>query len=274
MKRQNLIASRANPAGEEEVRSTPLQSDRFEVCPLFRDLLPRSPDEDARLEALLLVEGCRDALVVWQSRRLLVDGHQRYAFCSLLGRPFRVEYKEFADEQAACDYIWELHYGRRSYNQMQKSLVRARRYTALRQQQGGDRRSERSKCKLSTLKGTAALVARQFQVDRKTIYNDVRFARTCEQIAAACGEDVVRVILSGKISGTRRSYLQRLAARGADEQKRIVAEAVEQGKWPKLAAKDGLASKQVSLPRGKPKAQAGQLIRVLGARQQGGWPRP
>ena len=156
---------------------------------------------------------------------------------------------------------------------MQKSLVRARRYTALRQQPGGDRRSERSKCKLSTVKGTAALIARQYQVDRKTIYNDVRFARTCDQIAAACGEDVVRVILSSKIRGTRRSYLQRLAVRGADEQKRIVGEALEQGKWPKLV-KDGLASKQVSLPRGKPKAQARKVIRAPGARQQGVWPRP
>jgi len=186
-------------------------------------------------------------------------------FCSLLGRPFKVEYKEFASEQEACDYVWDLHYARRSYNDLQKSYVRALRYLALRKGHGGDRKSNgRSRCKNYTLIRTADQVAEQFQVTRKTIHNDVRFARALEQIAGACGEDTTQVILAGKIRGTRRSYIYKLAQREASEQKRTVQQAIEQGKWPKQAGKSGAASKQVSLPRGKPKAQARQLIHALG----------
>ena len=52
-----------------------------------------------------------------------MDGHKRHAWCSLLGRPYEVEYKEFASEQEVLDYIWELHYARRKLQRSAEELL-------------------------------------------------------------------------------------------------------------------------------------------------------
>jgi len=52
-----------------------------EINKEFADLIPPlSSDEYEQLEQNLLVEGCRDRLVVWGN--LLVDGHNRLEICT------------------------------------------------------------------------------------------------------------------------------------------------------------------------------------------------
>jgi hypothetical protein len=53
----------------------------------FKALIPPlAPDEYAQLEANILAEGCRDALVLWDD--VLIDGHNRYGICEKHGIPF------------------------------------------------------------------------------------------------------------------------------------------------------------------------------------------
>ena len=263
--REKLAEIRSNGKDEREVRSTPRQDSRFEICPRFQDLLPRAADEVARLEGLLLVEGCRDTLVVWGSRRWLIDGHTRQRYCALLGRDYPLVFKEFSSEQEACDYLHELHYGRRSYNLLQKSLVRARRYLALRQQHGGNRRNTEPRSKNSTLRGTAAQVAREYDVDRQTIYNDVHLVQAMDRIVEACGDKVLSFILVGGTKRPKKGYLLRLSRLEKAVQKQVLDEAMEKSRWPSLSGKEiGRKVKLVGLPVGKPKAQARLLLRRLG----------
>src|SRR2546422_453400 len=78
LKRQGLVEVRLrDDDGEEEIKSTPRKDPRFEIDPEFADLLPRAAEEVARLEALLLAEGCRDPVITWKGHGLLVDGHTR-----------------------------------------------------------------------------------------------------------------------------------------------------------------------------------------------------
>jgi hypothetical protein len=65
----------------------------------FAALIPAlSPDELAQLErSLLAPAGCRDALIVWATTKILLDGHNRLAICRRHGIPFRVELREFPD---------------------------------------------------------------------------------------------------------------------------------------------------------------------------------
>lgn len=64
--------------------------------PEFQALIPAQTDEEqAALEASLLAEGCRDALVVWQGHNILVDGHHRYALCQQHGILFQVIERPF-----------------------------------------------------------------------------------------------------------------------------------------------------------------------------------
>lgn len=66
----------------------------------FAALIPSLTEEEYRgLEASILVEGCRDALVCWGE--VLVDGHNRYKICSEHNIPYQVLQRDFADRNEA-----------------------------------------------------------------------------------------------------------------------------------------------------------------------------
>lgn len=75
------------------------------IDPEIRDFIPpQSTDERQRLEASLLEEGCRDALVVWKGHQVLVDGHHRYEICRRHGIPFDVIEMDFDCREAI--FVW------------------------------------------------------------------------------------------------------------------------------------------------------------------------
>ena len=79
---------------------TVTSSDPIQVDPRFRAAMPALDDSELEaLEESLLMEGCRDALVVWRSSsgRILLDGHNRLAICSRHGVPFDVVEVELSD---------------------------------------------------------------------------------------------------------------------------------------------------------------------------------
>lgn len=101
----------------------------------FRTLLPPlSEEEYARLEANILAEGCRDALVVWVVQddeegyeALLLDGHNRYAICQRHGIPFNVAETYMPDRQAAINWIIDNQLGRRNLHPDQANHLRVER---------------------------------------------------------------------------------------------------------------------------------------------------
>lgn len=83
----------------------------------------------AALRASVKAEGCRDALVVWAEKDILLDGHNRLAICRELGIPFKVAKLSFADRTAAVEWFvasqrqrrsltpqWAMYYLGRQYN--------------------------------------------------------------------------------------------------------------------------------------------------------------
>jgi N6-adenosine-specific RNA methylase IME4 len=85
------------------------------VDPEFRQLIPPlTPDERAQLEANLLADGCRDALVVWAGENILLDGHNRLDICQAHGIEFDVYELEMADRDEAMLWISENQLGRRN----------------------------------------------------------------------------------------------------------------------------------------------------------------
>lgn len=65
-----------------------------QIDPEFKALIPAlSADEYAALEASILAEGCRDALVIWRST--IVDGHNRFEICQRHGIPFDTIERDF-----------------------------------------------------------------------------------------------------------------------------------------------------------------------------------
>jgi hypothetical protein len=85
-------------------------------------------------------------------------------------------------------------------------------------------------------RGLVTQLAREYRVERQTIYNDLRFLAAVNQVVQACGEAVRSLILSRRVKGTSRRYIQALAKQDAAEQRRRVAQAEADGRWPDEAA--------------------------------------
>lgn len=264
LRRKKLLAVRSNDAGEQEVQITPLKPD-FEIDAEFENLLPRAPDEVKRLEELLLVEKPRDPLVIWKGHRTLVDGHTRFRLYALLGRKYDVVEMEFPDRKAVIDWVFDTHYGRRSYSQEMKAYARGTYYLALKQQHGGARK--KASPHSGNLK-TAKIVGLRYGVGKTTISRDGRFVEDLNKVAENCGSEVRDKVLSRVAKWTKRD-VGRLAELDKSDAQRIVRLALASGKRPKFPPlenrkKPVRKSVQVDLPTGRPFEQIEELRKRLG----------
>jgi N6-adenosine-specific RNA methylase IME4 len=88
----------------------------------FRDLIPPLTfNEQSRLEAQLLLEGCRDALVTWNGT--LVDGHNRFEICTRYKLPFKTREMEFESELHAKLWIRVNQLSRRNLTDDQRAMI-------------------------------------------------------------------------------------------------------------------------------------------------------
>jgi hypothetical protein len=93
---------------------------------------PLTPEEHESLERGLLVEGCRDALVLWGD--VLVDGHNRYGICQKHGLPFQtVQNPHFKSIEDVHLWMIEQHLGRRSVSDFQRGVLALRKREILAQ---------------------------------------------------------------------------------------------------------------------------------------------
>ena len=87
---------------------------------------PLTESEYAALERSILVEGCRDALVLWQD--VLVDGHNRYQICQQHGIPFKVtENTSFQNLDDVKLWMIDNNLGRRSISDYQRGVLALRK---------------------------------------------------------------------------------------------------------------------------------------------------
>lgn len=85
----------------------------------FESLIPPLTNEEySGLEASIIAEGCRDALVCWND--ILIDGHNRYKICSEHNIPFNVIQKEFVGRNEALLWIMRNQLSRRNLNNFQR----------------------------------------------------------------------------------------------------------------------------------------------------------
>ncbi len=79
---------------------------------------PLTPDEFSGLEKSILEEGCRDAIIVWGN--IIVDGHNRFNICSKHNIPYRAEYRDFPNREAAMLWMLQNQLSRRNLNDFQR----------------------------------------------------------------------------------------------------------------------------------------------------------
>ncbi|MBC7454629.1 MAG: hypothetical protein H7335_13165 [Massilia sp.] len=87
---------------------------------------PLSANEYAALEASLLAEGCRDALVLWGE--VLIDGHNRHDICTRHHIAFRtVQNTTFSALDDVMLWMIDNHLARRSVSDYQRGVLALRK---------------------------------------------------------------------------------------------------------------------------------------------------
>ena len=81
----------------------------------FKALIPPLLlEERTGLEASILDEGCRDALVVWKGHGILIDGHNRHGICTKHGISFEITELVFDTRDDVIIWIIKNQLGRRN----------------------------------------------------------------------------------------------------------------------------------------------------------------
>lgn len=95
------------------------------IDPEFHALIPAlSADEFALLEASILAEGCRDALVTWNG--VLIDGHNRYAICQRHDLPYAVIERDFESREDVIIWMCTNQLGKRNLTPMTRGELALR----------------------------------------------------------------------------------------------------------------------------------------------------
>jgi hypothetical protein len=181
---------------------------------------PLSPEERVQLEANLLDDGCRDALIVWQEEQILLDGHHRYAICERHGLTYTIQELSLPDFDAARLWMIQNQLGRRNLSPNQMSYYRGEQYNLEKHRHGGDRKSEISSTQNGNLiRGdgaseasrphtayvkTVERLAAEHGVSRNTIARDGAYAEAMDTIATVLGPDVRSAIRDGDLPLTRQ----------------------------------------------------------------------
>jgi len=141
---------------------------------VFSNLLPALSSEVYEgLKANIKSDGLRESIIVWKEgeRYILVDGHNRLKICKELGyTEIKVTNKNFDSQRDTEIWILLNQMHRRNLNKYQWTYHIGELYQQLKQSQGGDRKSQKSKYDFHTLiSDTGKFLADKFKVSISTI---------------------------------------------------------------------------------------------------------
>lgn len=183
------------------------------VLPELKSLIPPlQPTEFEQLEANLLRDGCREALLIWQTTQgvldgsaddtplnVLIDGHNRYAICTKHEIDFKVALREFPTLQAVRDFMIDNQLGRRNLTPEQMSYLRGLKYRNERQAAGRptqDDVSSEAKTEKQAAGGPAERtrdkLAKEFNVSPSTILRDRDYSEGLDRLEPELKQEVLK----------------------------------------------------------------------------------
>lgn len=248
----------------EEIRK------QIQILPELEALIPPLlEDEYKQLEENILNEGCREALLIWEtqlmlpgdppdqdltvSRYVLIDGHNRFSICRRNNLDFKIHILHFDGLSEVRDFMIDNQLGRRNLSPEQMAYLRGKKYNALKLEKGKYDRLEHKgqndpydgDDKLST----SAKLAKQFNVSEKTIKRDAAYAEGLDTLPL----DVKRDVLSGK-QKIKKSEIQQLrkSGKGAGTTGELIA-----------VAQDGIAGESEMDKVSELKTKLTELVKKL-----------
>lgn len=182
------------------------------ILPELQSLIPLlQTTEYEQLKNNIHKDGCRDALLIWQTTQrtidgtdndspvnVLIDGHNRYSICKDTHIDFRVVLRDFPDLQTVRDFMIDNQLGRRNLTPEQTSYLRGLKYRNERQTIGRpSQREELIEPKESNEKPgqrTQDRLAREFKVSPRTIHRDREYSEGIDKLTP----DLKQEVLNGK----------------------------------------------------------------------------
>lgn len=196
------------------------------ILPELESLIPPlGIEEKNQLEANILKDGCREALLIWPTTEsvvlsnsdstkaiyVLVDGHNRFGICRKNNLDFPIHLVMYETLNEVKGFMIDNQLGRRNLSMEQVSYLRGMKYLNLRQDRGKYERSEHKDQNgpydFSVKKMTTAQqLAEEFSVGQTTIKRDAEFAQGLEKLTPKLKSEV----LAGKLN-IGKSTIQHLA---------------------------------------------------------------
>ena len=124
---------------EERLSNEPVIDAEFQAI-----IPPLTSDEFAGLEASILSEGCRDALILWGN--IIIDGHNRYKICTAHSIPYKTKLMDFANRKDAMLWMLQNQLARRNLNDFQR-VEMVRKFEAVVKAQARERQGTRTDIK-------------------------------------------------------------------------------------------------------------------------------
>jgi hypothetical protein len=199
-----------------------------ELCidPEFLALIPPlNATERQGLGASILAEGCREPLIVWEEKNILVDGHNRYEICTAHGIAFQIVTRSFPDRTSVMDWMIDNQLSRRNLPPMLLRYLRGKRYL-LEKQQG--KRRDLTSDQIDQKLTTADKLALQYNVSAPTIRRDAALARDVDTLSSALSPQFRQAILSRDFKLTQQDTkeLARVARQSPEKIPELVAQRV------------------------------------------------
>jgi hypothetical protein len=145
-------------------------------------LLPLTATQQRKLEEEIKQDGCREPLLVWKEKNILVDGHHRYQICEKHNIEYQVEEKSFDSYEEVKLWIIDHQWARRQTSPKSKQMAYSRGlyYDLQKGNQGapkGNKNRQKQSCQNDNFedsKGTKTInrVAKHFGVSSSKINRD------------------------------------------------------------------------------------------------------
>lgn len=178
------------------------------IDPEFVELAaPMDEATRAALRASLVEEGCRDALVVWAEKDVVLDGHNRLALCRELGIPFRTTKLSFSDRASALAWFVASQRTRRSLTPHWAMYYLGREYNAAKATHGTNQHTRSGQTVHSSK--TSQRVADAAGVDEKTVRRAAAFAEAVDALEQAIPH-ARRAVLNREVRLSRCQITQAL----------------------------------------------------------------
>lgn len=124
----------------------------IQILPVLKAFItPLNPEEFSQLEANIKLEGCREAIIVWETKRgiidaftkfpdetayVLIDGHHRFEICSKWSIDYKILLVQYENQEQVKDFMIDNQLGRRNINPEQASYLRGLKYNSDKKSRG------------------------------------------------------------------------------------------------------------------------------------------